>query len=135
MVVALVLLDFLLAGAAGGGDSRIRWHGAASPGGYGRPARRGDAVLGLPSFRVRQRSCPFSRRAALHPPEDDRRQAPGPADFSLYQFLDQLPLVSNSVLTTRYSAIQIGGVTGSLSQFRLHCWVWPVPVWTGTKQA
>ncbi|KAG2581253.1 hypothetical protein PVAP13_6KG021450 [Panicum virgatum] len=73
MVVALVLL----AGAAGGGDSRIRWHGAASPGGYGRPARRGDAVLGLPSFRVRQRSCPFSRRAALHPPEDDRRQAPG----------------------------------------------------------
>jgi hypothetical protein len=87
MVEALVLLDFLLAGAAGGGDSRIRRHRAASLGGYGRPAQRGDAVLGLPSFGVRQRGCPVSRRAALHPPEDDRRQAPGPADFPCTNFL------------------------------------------------
>jgi hypothetical protein len=39
VMVDALLLDFLLAGAASGGDpSRIRRHGAASSGGYGRPA-------------------------------------------------------------------------------------------------
>ncbi|CAO2205586.1 unnamed protein product, partial [Urochloa humidicola] len=77
LMVDALRFDFLLDGAEGGGDARIRRHNAASPGGYGRPARRGFAVLGLPSFGVRQRSCPVPRRAALHQAEDDRRQTPG----------------------------------------------------------
>lgn len=79
-VVAL-LLDFLVAGAADGGDSRIRRHGAAPSCGYGRRARRGDAVRDPSSLCFRQRRCPVSRSAALHPAEDDCHQTPGPADF------------------------------------------------------
>jgi len=83
-----LLLDFLLAGAADGGDSRIHRHGAAASGGYGRRARRGDAFRDPSSLCFRQRRCPASRRAALHPAEDDRHQTPGPAgaDFCRIHF-------------------------------------------------
>ena len=84
--VVAFLLDFLLAEAADGGDSRIRRHGAAASCGYGRRARRGDTVLDPSSFCFRQRRCPASRRAALHPAEDDRHQTPGPSDFCRIHF-------------------------------------------------